>query len=558
MKKIATMLIILISISILNADVIGDLDPYEPPIIQDKTYKMNSYYDCILQPTIEYSQENYKVGDIIDITIHLEVNTKLNTDNMKFVITDYKNKLLYTFFTKETYNKITQDIAESLHEKDYDDQVLRLIESDADLVLSNEQPIGKYNIKFELTKKVIKYDFFDEFSSFTFCQLDLFAFKKAERYRYITDYGMNVSSLRIPIKVHPDALKDEKPSQKLKIKGYPQELPKRTPKKMPANKLEGKNRNGERPLELSVLSGQTTDMAFIYEPVTIIDYPTYLGNLSIVYDPNYGDYVIRINANTYYHNNTVGEVIYGGYNSSGIWTEFYFDVRIIYSYDLSGNIRMSYLNLEYPDGKDGNGVMELVHPNGSYEECLLDINGNYELSGFHPNDHIRYVSRTDEAMIIENNPSFGVIVSNYQFNLTPQRVYEIINYDKLISLEEAKQLLSYEDYKIFRLWEKSNFNVSKVSKLLKLSYHSAHTRVYKMKRNLRALKLKKEGYTTSKDIIDYNTNKKIVKFIKMFVDKMNTNDLKSLHSYLEHIQIEKIECLDITRVLDYDVKLKIE
>ena len=133
---------------------------------------------------------------------------------------------------------------------------------------------------------------------------------------------------------------------------------------------------------------------------------------------------------------------------------------------------------------------------------------------------------------------------------------EIQNYDKLISLDEAKQLLSREDYMVFRLWEKSNFNVSKVSKLMKSSYHSSHTRVYKMKRNLRAKKLIQEGYTTSKDIIDYNTNKKIVKFIKMFVDKMNTNDLKSLHSYLEHIHKEEIECLDIARVLDYDIKLK--
>ena len=43
-----------------------------------------------------------------------------------------------------------------------------------------------------------------------------------------------------------------------------------------------------------------------------------------------------------------------------------------------------------------------------------------------------------------------------------------------------------------------------------------------MKRNLRVKKLVQEGYTTSKDIIDYNTNKKIVKFIKMFVDKMKS------------------------------------
>ena len=99
---------------------------------------------------------------------------------------------------------------------------------------------------------------------------------------------------------------------------------------------------------------------------------------------------------------------------------------------------------------------------------------------------------------------------------------KIQDYDKLVSLEEAKQLLSRDDYRVFRIWEKSNFKVSKVSKLLNLSYHASHTRVYKMKRNLRVKKLVQEGYTTSKDIIDYNTNKKIVKFIKMFVDKMKS------------------------------------
>jgi len=133
---------------------------------------------------------------------------------------------------------------------------------------------------------------------------------------------------------------------------------------------------------------------------------------------------------------------------------------------------------------------------------------------------------------------------------------KIQDYDKRISIEEAKELLSRDDFRVFRLWGKSNFKVSKVAKLLKLSYHSSHTRVYKMKRNLRAQKLKKEGYTSSKDIIDYNTNKKIVKFIKMFVDKMKSNDLKSLHSYLEHIQKDEIECLDIAKTLDYDIKLK--
>lgn len=148
------------------------------------------------------------------------------------------------------------------------------------------------------------------------------------------------------------------------------------------------------------------------------------------------------------------------------------------------------------------------------------------------------------------------VIENFEEKKLEDVMSKIHDYDKHIGLEEAKQLLSREDYKIFRLWEKSKFKVPKVSKLLGLSYHSSHARVYKMKRNLRAQKLLKEGYTTSKDITDYNTNKNIVKFIKMFVKKMKSNDLKSLHSYLEHLQIEEIKCLDIARVLDYDIKLK--
>jgi DNA-directed RNA polymerase specialized sigma24 family protein len=146
-------------------------------------------------------------------------------------------------------------------------------------------------------------------------------------------------------------------------------------------------------------------------------------------------------------------------------------------------------------------------------------------------------------------------IENYEDKLA-DIMNEIQYSDKLISSKEAKQLLSADDYRIFNLWLKSNFNVTKIAKILNLSYYSAHTRVYKMKRNLRSQKLIKEGYTTSKEIIDYNTNKNIVKFIKMFVNKMKSNDLESLHSYLEHIPKEKIQPLDIATTLDYDVKLK--
>ena len=147
------------------------------------------------------------------------------------------------------------------------------------------------------------------------------------------------------------------------------------------------------------------------------------------------------------------------------------------------------------------------------------------------------------------------VIENYEDKLV-DIMNEIQYSDKMISSKEAKQLLSTEDYRIFNLWLKSNFKVTKIAKSLNLSYYSAHTRVYKMKRNLRSQKLKKEGYTTSKEIINYNTNKNIVKFIKMFVNKMKSNNMESLHSYLEYIPKEKIQSLDITKILDYEVRLK--
>jgi len=128
--------------------------------------------------------------------------------------------------------------------------------------------------------------------------------------------------------------------------------------------------------------------------------------------------------------------------------------------------------------------------------------------------------------------------------------------DKVMSEIEIKELLSRDDFRIYKHLKSCDFVVNKMAKKLKLTYYSAHTRAYKMKRNLKAKKLLNEGYTTSRDIIGYSMNKNIVKFIKLFVQKMKENDLASLHSYLENIDKAEIECLDIAEVLGYDVKLK--
>ncbi len=127
--------------------------------------------------------------------------------------------------------------------------------------------------------------------------------------------------------------------------------------------------------------------------------------------------------------------------------------------------------------------------------------------------------------------------------------------EKYISISEAKTLLKKNDYKIFKLWLDADFDVKKVAKELELSYNAAHNKVYKMKRNLRAEKLKQQGWLGSKDMIDYNTNKNIIKFINTFVKKMEKRDFNHLRSYFEYIEIEKITKFDIKKIFNYDILL---
>jgi len=127
--------------------------------------------------------------------------------------------------------------------------------------------------------------------------------------------------------------------------------------------------------------------------------------------------------------------------------------------------------------------------------------------------------------------------------------------EKYISISEAKTLLKKNDYKIFKLWIDNDFDVKKVAKKIKLSYNASRCKIYKMKRNLRAEKLKQQGWLGSKDMIDYYTNKNIIKFINTFVKKMEKRDFNHLRSYFEYIDIEKITKLDIKRIFTYDILL---
>lgn len=224
MRKIIITLLAIVSVSSMSADIIGDVEPYIVPHYEGTTNKVHTHFKGLLQPTIEYSQEDYNVGDIIDITIHFEVNTAENPDNQKFAVADYKNKVFYSFGLKLTdqYTQNEMEIGRSSH---YRNPVHPLIESDPDLILSNDQPKGEYHIKFKLEKKIYRVNQNGDYSPYIFPEISLYSFTKAEKHKYLTDYGRSISSLRIPIKINPASLKNEKPPTIFEMERNPKELP---------------------------------------------------------------------------------------------------------------------------------------------------------------------------------------------------------------------------------------------------------------------------------------------------------------------------------------------
>lgn len=132
---------------------------------------------------------------------------------------------------------------------------------------------------------------------------------------------------------------------------------------------------------------------------------------------------------------------------------------------------------------------------------------------------------------------------------------EIIPEFETISRREAKNLLSKEDYKFYKLMLKYAQDTNKISKHLKQSISFVYGLSYRVKRNLVATKLLKEGYRGTKDIVNYNLHQNILNFIKTLKKKMEEDDLQAMRNYFRDIDITKIPKLDIVETLDYHIHL---
>ena len=123
---------------------------------------------------------------------------------------------------------------------------------------------------------------------------------------------------------------------------------------------------------------------------------------------------------------------------------------------------------------------------------------------------------------------------------------------------DAKELLNKEEYKIYKCYLNCKTDINKFAKKMNLSYRVAISRMYQIKRNLRAAKYQKDDYIGTKKIIGYKINRSIVRFIKTLVKKLNENDLKSLYKYFavcEDTNILQTKSVDkVVKILDYNIE----
>jgi ribosomal protein L21E len=239
---------LLIGFSVLIAEVLTAeiaVRKYKNSFKLDK-----SLYEGRLNAQFNFSQEEYSVGDTVDVTIHFEVNTTQNTKNLKFAITDYNNKGLYEKY-RGLYDKIPEEAITSQKEKSAQSKAAcKAITSDPDLILSNENPMGDYHITFMLTKKCPVIHAWGETHPYISKRLMLFEFTEAIPYPYITDYrvehGRSSRQLLIPIRLHPDAQLDKKPLD------TPKPASGKSAKELPAKPIPAKGEHNETVCEDSI------------------------------------------------------------------------------------------------------------------------------------------------------------------------------------------------------------------------------------------------------------------------------------------------------------------
>ncbi len=206
-------------------------------------------------------------------------------------------------------------------------------------------------------------------------------------------------------------------------------------------------------------------------------------------------------------------------------------------------------------------ALKLLHDVDKAEDVAQDVSIKYLMKENGVNKPLNWCS------VVTRNECYSLskVKMNKEILLSEEEIDSIVARSKKAMEESvkyanipgkiAKKLLSGEDHTLYLSYVRNKTNIRKFAAENDLSYHSATTKIYRMKRNLKSAYLLSQGYRASPEIIDYNTNKNIIKFIRIFVKKMQENDLESLHKYFENFDVKSIPKLDIEKTFNYEIRI---
>lgn len=214
MKKIIIIQLTLIALSFLNASVMTGDELQEN---LERSFDLErTIWDGMVKTKIDYSQKNVSVGDTLIVTIYFEIDTEKNQNNIKLAIADLAKKFLYTTKQGELKTTTKEDV---IMEKEYlawEKHGVSILETDPDLVLSNEKPFGSYNFKIRLNRKKKETPYFGTRSNFSYVSLPLFFFYKSTEFENITDYDNQYRNFRVYFEVNPDSMFPENSTEKIR------------------------------------------------------------------------------------------------------------------------------------------------------------------------------------------------------------------------------------------------------------------------------------------------------------------------------------------------------
>lgn len=112
-----------------------------------------------------------------------------------------------------------------------------------------------------------------------------------------------------------------------------------------------------------------------------------------------------------------------------------------------------------------------------------------------------------------------------------------------LNIQKIKQILSAQDFQSYQNLKKHNFSLKMFSEHQNISIGTAKTIKRRILRNIMSAILLKEGWSSSKKILNYNQYLCINKFINHLIDSVKKQELSQIRNYLQ--KVNNIQLNDI-------------